>query len=143
MIKIFKLKLILFLTLILSIEKSFSENSYFEEGKSFFTKKDYEMAKFKFEKDIVFNPKNESSYLYLAKIYKKENKTDLMESNLKTVVLLNPTNEEATYELALLSLKQSNFEETKKLIKKFNIICKKICEKEKNLKSKLGDSLKK
>ena len=46
-----------------------AELSNFEKGKNFFDAKKYELAKFKFEQDIVFNPKNENSYLYLAKIY--------------------------------------------------------------------------
>ena len=45
------------------------ELSNFEKGKNFFKNKKYDLAKFKFEQDIVFNPKNENSYLYLAKIY--------------------------------------------------------------------------
>ncbi len=122
--------------------KGKTDNNYFEEGKILFLKKDYSKAKFKFEKDIVFNPKNENSYLYLAKIHKKENQSELAESNFKTVILLDPMNEEAVYELSLLSLKQSNFEEAKKLIKKFGIICKKNCKKKEFLNSKLKDSLK-
>ena len=34
-----------------------------------FDNKDFEKSKFFFEKDIVFNPKSEKSYLYLAKIF--------------------------------------------------------------------------
>ena len=38
-------------------------------------KNDLDKAKFKFEQDIVFNPKNEKSYLYLSKIFlNKKNK---------------------------------------------------------------------
>ena len=50
----------------------FAENSYFSEGKKLFDLKNYKDSKFKFEKDIVFNPKSERSYLYLAKIFNKE-----------------------------------------------------------------------
>ena len=57
------------------------------------------MAKFKFEQDIVFNPKNEKSYLYLSKIFNKLKKKELEEKNLNTVLLINPKNEEATYNL--------------------------------------------
>ena len=38
----------------------------------FFLKKNFEKAKFKFEQDIVFNPKNHQSYLYLAKIFNEQ-----------------------------------------------------------------------
>ena len=44
-------------------------------------------AKIKFEQDIVFNPKNELSYLYLSKIFNKLDKK-LEEQNLNTVMLL-------------------------------------------------------
>ena len=44
--------------------------NYFNEGLTFYEKKELDKAKFKFEQDIVFNPKNEKSYLYLSKIFK-------------------------------------------------------------------------
>ena len=69
----------------------------FKEGKKLFDLKKYKDSKFKFEKDIVFNPKNENSYLYLAKIFNKEENIELEENNLNTVVILNPKNEEAVY----------------------------------------------
>ena len=68
---------------------------YFQEGLNLFKNKKFEEAKFKFEQDIVFNPKNEMSYLYLSKIFKNLEKKDLEEQNLNTVILLNPKNEEA------------------------------------------------
>jgi len=69
--------LIIFTSLFLSIfinEITFAKNLYFKQGKELFDIKKYEDAKFYFEKDIVFNPKNENSYLYLAKIFKKKKK---------------------------------------------------------------------
>ena len=81
--------------------------------------KKFDKARFKFEQDIVFNPKNEKSYLYLAKIYKIKKNDDQEESNLKTVLLLNPKNEEAILELAYLKIRKSNYSETKKLISDF------------------------
>ena len=45
--------------------------SYFLEAKKLFEKNNFEKSRFLFEKDIVFNPKNEISYLYLAKIFNK------------------------------------------------------------------------
>ena len=47
---------------------------FFDEGKKLFDKNKFEKSKFFFEKDIVFNPKSENSYLYLAKIFKKNEK---------------------------------------------------------------------
>ena len=40
---------------------------------------------------------NEQSYLYLSKIFNKQNKKNLEEQNLNTVMLLNPKNEEAIF----------------------------------------------
>ena len=56
---------------------AYSKNSYFDEGKTLFKQKKFSKSKFKFEKDIVFNPKNELSYLYLAKIFNEEKKYTL------------------------------------------------------------------
>ena len=50
---------------------SFAKSDYLNEGIVLFNKKKFEDAKFKFEKDIVFNPKSEKSYLYLSKIFNK------------------------------------------------------------------------
>ena len=95
-----------------------------------------------FEKDIVYNPKNEWSYLYLAKIFNQQSKIDLEENNLNTVILLNPKNEEAIYLLTLLSIKNSNFIKTRELIDSLTLVCKKLCSKKKELDRKLENSLK-
>jgi len=117
--------------------------NYFNEGLTFYEKKELDKAKFKFEQDIVFNPKNEKSYLYLSKIFNKQEKTELEEKNLNTVILLNPTNEEATYNLAQLKLKESDFDGSKKLIEKLLIFCKDYCQKSNTLKIEIEKSLKK
>ena len=130
------------LVFIFSILISFnvnSKNNYFSSGENFFIKKNYDKSKFQFEKDIVFNPKNEKSYLYLAKIYKMEKNDKFQEQNLNTVILLDPKNEEALYLLALLKIKQSNFERSKELIQIFKKVCNKICFKEEELSKKLKD----
>ena len=114
-----------------------SDTKYFQEGLNLFNNKKYSEAKFKFEQDLVFNPKSEMSYLYLSKIFKKLKKSDLQEQNLNTVILLNPQNEEALYLLTLLNIKKSDYDESDKLIKKFNKVCKKICEKKSELILKL------
>ena len=120
----------------------FAENNYFEEGKNLYKLKKFDVAKIQFEKDIVFNPKNEMSYLYLAKIFNKKEKDLLEENNLDTVLLLNPKNEEAIYYLTLLNLKKSNFKKSKELIKKLELTCKDFCNKKAELKKKLNSSLK-
>ena len=136
-------KYIIFVILTLTFSNINAEISNFEKGKSFFDKKKYDLAKFKFEQDIVFNPKNENSYLYLAKIYNKKRNDSQEEKNLKTVILLNPKNEEAIYDLTLLKIRKSNYEETKKLIKDFKTICKDLCMQTSELQDKLDTVLKK
>ena len=119
-----------------------SENKYLNDGIELFDKKNYEESKIKFEKDIVFNPKSETSYLYLAKIFKEKKKKSLQENNLNTVLLLNPKNEEAVYLLALLNIEKSNFSKSKELIKNLNLLCNNFCNKIKELENKLENSLK-
>ncbi len=120
-----------------------AEISNFEKGKDLFNEKKYDLAKFKFEQDIVFNPKNENSYLYLAKIYNFKKNDNQEERNLNTVILLNPKNEEAILNLAYLKIRKSNYEETKKLIKNFKNICKSLCQQTSELQNKLDAVLKK
>ena len=77
----------------------YAKSKYFEQGINLFNQNKLDEAKFKFEQDIVLNPKSELSYLYLSKIFNKQNKQILEEQNLSTVILLNPKNEEAIYKL--------------------------------------------
>ena len=128
--------------LILLTNNVFANTSYFKEGLIFYEKKKFDKAKFKFEQDIVYNPKNEKSYLYLAKIFKEEKNINLEENNLNTVLLLNPRNEEAIYLLTLLNIKNSNFSNAKELIEKLNLVCEKMCSSKLELQSKLDSSLK-
>ena len=114
LMKLFINFLIIFFYLIFSTVL-FAQDSYFKEGKELFELEKYKDSKFKFEKDIVFNPKNEKSYLYLAKIFNKEGNDSLEENNLNTVVLLNPKNEEAVYLLAALNIRKSDFSKAKEL----------------------------
>ena len=120
----------------------YAKNLHFETGKKLFDNKKYKDSKFYFEKDVVFNPKNENSYLYLAKIFKKEKKDVLEENNLDTVLLLNPKNEEAIYLLTVLNIKKSNFLKAKELIATLASVCQKMCSTKKDLQKEL-DSLQK
>ena len=120
-----------------------AEISDFEKGKNLFENRKYDLAKFKFEKDIVYNPKNESSYLYLAKIFKFKKDDNQEEKNLNTVILLNPKNEEAILNLASLKIRKSNYTETRSLIKDLKKICKALCLETSNLEKKLDILLKK
>ena len=114
-----------------------STNDFFKEGKILFDEKKFDKSKILFERDIVFNPKSEKSYLYLAKIFKnKENDTE-EERNLNNVLLLNPKNDEAIYMLTILKIKQSDYVKAKELIEQFNLVCKTFCEKKSEMKNKL------
>ena len=72
MTKVIKLILILFIATNF-LNSTIAESNFFEEGKKKYYEKKYEESKFLFQRSIVFNPKDEKSYLYLAKIYKFEN----------------------------------------------------------------------
>tara|TARA_X000001036_G_scaffold94703_1_gene87378 strand:- start:12278 stop:12694 length:417 start_codon:yes stop_codon:yes gene_type:complete len=137
--KIFKIALIL----ILQSSYLFASTDYFNEGLMLYEKEEFKKAKFKFEQDIVFNPKNEKSYMYLSKIFNKQEKKSLEEKNLSTVILLNPQNEEATFNMAKLKLEKSDFKESKKLIDQLLTFCKNYCQKSKKLQIEIENSLKK
>ena len=128
MIKITKLAsiFIIFVTLISSV---LAENIFFEEGKTKYKEKKYEESKFLFQRSIVFNPKDQDSYLYLAKIYKFEENKREEEKNINTVLLLDPKNEEANYLLMEIELKKSNYSKVKELTENFTKICNKLCDK--------------
>ena len=126
----------LFVTLFISTS-IFAKNSFFLEAEKLYKEKKYSQSKFKFEKDIVFNPKNEMSYLYLAKIFNQQKDDFMEEQNLNTVILLNPKNEEALYLLALLNIKKSDYDKSEKLIKDFKQVCSAFCKKESELIKKL------
>ena len=136
------MKLTKFFSLIISLIICFqttvsTKENFFTEGVKLFEQKKYLDSKFKFEQDIVFNPKSEFSYLYLAKIFNRENNDDLEEQNLNVVILLNPKNEEALYLLTLLRIKKSDYDKSQELLEKFEKVCNKICDKKVELISKL------
>ena len=120
-----------------------AKSEYFEEGIDLFNKKKFEEAKFKFEQDIVFNPKSELSYLYLSKIFNKQDKRNLEEQNLNTVMLLNPKNEEAIYYLAKLKLQASDYKKSKELNNELKIVCINFCSKSEKLKIEIENLSKK
>ena len=113
------------------------ESKFFNEGIKLFEKKKFDKSKILFEKDIVFYPKNEKSYLYLAKIFKKNKNIEEEEVNLKNVLLINPKNDEAIYMLALINIEKSDYNKAKELIDKFNLVCKSFCSKKKEIETKL------
>ncbi len=129
--------------LLLSISYLHGNSNFYLEGVSHFEKQELNKAKFKFEQDIVFNPKSEKSYLYLSKIFNKQNKIDLEKKNLKTVILLNPQNEEATFNLVQLKFKESDYSGSQKLIEKLLSFCKDYCQKSLKLQIEIEKSIKK
>jgi tetratricopeptide (TPR) repeat protein len=53
---------------------TFGSEKFFNKGLEFYKDKKYDEAKFMFERNIVFNPKDSISYLYLAKVKDLSNK---------------------------------------------------------------------
>ena len=123
-----RLFLYILLSLFLIFKAISAENNFFNEGKKLFDEEKYDESKFLFERSIVYHPKDASSYLYLAKIYKiKENKAE-EEKTINTTLLLDPKNEEATYLLMDMELERSNFSKVEELRKKFEKICSSLCD---------------
>ena len=120
------------------MNSALAENTFFEEGKIKYNEKKYEESKFLFQRSIVFNPKDQNSYLYLAKIYNHEDNKKEEQKNINTVLLLDPKNEEANYLLMEIELKKSNYSKVKELVEIFSNICDKLCDK----KSSILESLK-
>ena len=120
-----------------------AKTKHFQEGVILFDQNKFDDAKFKFEQDIVFNPKSELSYLYLSRIFNKQNKKILEEQNLNTVMLLNPKNEEAIYYLARLKLSNSDYKKSKELNRKLKLVCNKFCNKSDKLKIEIENLSKK
>ena len=137
------LRLKLTLILLLLPNNLMANNLYFDEGLKLFESEKFEEAKFKFEQNIVFNPKSEMSYLYLSKIFKNLKNKNLQEKNLNTVILLNPKNEEAIYNLAKLKLETSDYQKSKELNDRLNNICDKLCNQSKKLKVEIENLSKK
>ena len=112
------------------------ESSYFLEGMKHFNKEEFNKSKIFFERDLVFNPKSEKAYLYLAKIFMKEENTEEEEINLKNVLLINPQNDEAIYLLTLIMIEKSDYNGAEELINKFYLVCKSFCSKKKEIEAK-------
>ena len=138
-----KKKIYILIILFLIPNVLLAKSKYFKEGINLYKNNKFEDAKFKFEQDLVFNPKSELSYLYLSKIFNKQDKKDLEEKNLNTVILLNPRNEEATYNLAKLKLFSSDYQKSRELNKRLKLICKNFCKQSDKLKVEIENLSKK
>ena len=113
------------------------ESDYFAKGMEHFKKKEFNKSKIFFERNLVFNPKSEKSYLYLAKIFSEKNNNVQQEINLNNVLLLNPKNDEAIYMLTLIKIEQSNYNQAKELIAKFVLVCESFCSKKNEIQEKM------
>ena len=132
------LKLIsLTLLIVLFNSISFSKENFFNEALEFFKKEKYDDARFLFERNIVFNPKDANSYLYLAKIYNKEENQRKEEYNLETTLLIEPNNEEALLMLIKIALEKSNYQKVKDLSDTFVKVCKNLCDENKDIQDSL------
>ena len=132
MIKILK-KTVLIYFFINLISTSFGNENFFDKGLELYKNKKYDDARFMFERSIVFNPKDSSSYLYLAKIYNFEEDQKKEEKNLETTLLIEPNNEEAILMLMKIALEKSNYSKVKDLSNTFTKVCKKLCEDNKDI----------
>ena len=139
------MKLILTILILLGI--SFSthskEKKYFEEAKKLYEEEKFDKSKFLFQRNIVYNPKDAKSYLYLAKIYKKEEDNTEEEKNINTTLLLDPRNEEAMYLLIDIEINRSNFSKAEELKNDFRKICSSLCDKISSIDSRLEEFEKK
>ena len=123
-----KFKYLLFFYLMINIfNTSISNENFFNKGLELYNNKNYEEARFMFERSIVFNPKDSNSYLYLAKIYNIQEDQKKEEKNLKSTLLIEPDNEEAILMSMKIAIKKSNYSKVKNLSDTFIKICKKLC----------------
>jgi len=138
MIKILK-KTVLIYFFINLISTSFGNENFFDKGLELYKNKKYDDAKFMFERSIVFNPKDSSSYLYLAKIYNFEEDQKKEKKNLETTLLIEPDNEEAILMLMKIALEKSNYSKVKDLSNTFTKVCKKLCDDNKDILETLAN----
>jgi len=138
MIKILK-KTVLIYFFINLVSTSFSNENFFDKGLELYKDKKYDDARFMFERSIVFNPKDSSSYLYLAKIYNFEEDQKKEKKNLETTLLIEPDNEEALLMLMKIALEKSNYSKVKDLSTTFTKVCKKLCDDNKDVLETLAN----
>ena len=135
--KVFKIITLVFF-FISSANMASSKENFFDEALKMYQDKKFDDARFLLERNIVFNPKDAKSYLYLAKIYNHEENQIKEEYNLDTALLIEPNNEEAILMLMKIALEKSNYSKVKNLSEKFVKVCKKLCDEN----DKIQESLK-
>ena len=107
------------LIIVMSFSTSIANENFFNEAKILYEEEKYDESKFLFQRNIVFNPKDSKSYLYLAKIFHVEENELEEEKNLNTTLLLEPDNEDAMYMLIDMELKRSDYSKVKDLLNNF------------------------
>ena len=129
----------LLIILILSNFKAIAKENFFQDAKNLFDKGKIEESKFLFQRNIVFNPKDSKSYLYLAKIFQSEENELEEEKNINTTLLLEPDNEEAMIMLIDIKLEKSDIKKVEELRGKFKVICNSLCSKIDSINERLSN----
>ena len=127
----------LILVLVFSVNLASSKENFFDEALKMYQDKKYDEARFMLERNIVFNPKDAKSYLYLAKIYNHEEDQRKEEYNLDTALLIEPNNEEAILMLMKIALEKSNYSKVKDLSQTFIKVCEKLCDENDEIQKSL------
>ena len=128
---------ILIVLFFFNISSSLAGENLFENAKKNFEQNNFEEAKFLFQRNLVFEPKDSKSYLYLAKIFKIEENESESEKNIKSALLLDSKNEEAMYMMMDIELNRSNFSRVKELKSDFEKICNSLCDKLTSIQERL------
>jgi len=137
-------KILIILIIFLINTTAYSKDSnFFSEAKKLFEEEKFEKSKFLFQRNIVYNPKDAASYLYLAKIFKNQEDKSEQEKYLNTTLLLDPKNEEAMYLLIDIEINRSNFSKAEELKNDLKKICLSLCEKIKSINIRLKEFEKK
>ena len=134
--KILKIISLVF-SLVFSANLAASNENFFDEALKMYQNKKYDDARFMLERNIVFNPKDAKSYLYLAKIYNHEENQRQEEYNLDTTLLIEPNNEEAILMMMKIALKKSNYSKVKDLSQKFIKVCERLCDENEEIQKSL------
>ncbi len=134
--KIIKYLLVIFILLNFKV---FAKENFFKEAKNLYDKGKIEESKFLFQRNIVFNPKDSKSYLYLAKIFESEENEAEEEKNINSTLLLEPDNEEAMYMLINIKLEKSDIKKVEELREKFKVICNSLCSKIDSVNERLNN----
>ena len=134
--KVLKIIISIYITIICTTF-AFSRDNFFDEALKLYEIKKYNEARFLFERNIVFNPKDADSYLYLAKIYNHKEDQRKEEYNLETAMLIEPNNEEVLLMLMKIALKKSNYSKVKDLSQTFVKVCNELCDENKEIQDSL------